>query len=386
MVPTGAAASAEPWKVLVVDDDPEVHAVTRLALGDFEMDGRPLQLLIAMSGAEAREVWRKTSDIALVLLDVVMESEHAGFDFVHFVRDEMKNPTTRIVLRTGQPGQAPALEVMARYEIDDYRTKTELTFERLIVLVSAGLRTYRLLRLMDERQRQLEISNRELERFAYVVSHDLQAPLRSIIGFGTMLQQGYADSLSPQGREMLAAVQRSAQDMGLLIRDLLEYSRVGRTQTPMTAVSLDAMVDSALRNLQAVIAQRDATIERGPLPTIMGNATLLTQLFTNLIGNAIKFQPGPHPWVRIEARDLGSEWELRVSDRGIGIEAKSLNEVFEPFRRLHSQDEYPGTGIGLGICRRVVEVHGGQIHAESEPGQGTTMVISLAHGPAEDHK
>jgi signal transduction histidine kinase len=372
------AAALEPWRVLVVDDDPEVHAVTRLALSDFEMDGRPLQLLIALSDREARRIWSETADIALVLLDVVMETEHAGFDFVRFVREEKKNAHTRIVLRTGQPGQAPALEVIARYEIDDYRTKTELTFERLNVLVSAALRTYRLLREMDARRQQLESSNRELERFAYVVSHDLQAPLRSVVGFGQLLAAQVAESVGPEASKMLSTMLSSARDMDQLIRDLLEYSRIGRLATVKTDVDLNIVLNLACQRVRSVIDQRHAEIRRGPLPTVLGNSGMLTQLFANLIDNAIKFQPDARPLVAIDARESASGWEIRVADRGIGIEAEHLSEIFEPFRRVaESQEKFPGTGIGLAICRRVAEVHGGRIHAESVKGQGTTMVLSL---------
>ena len=373
--PVGAV---EPWRVLVVDDDPEVHAVTRLALSDFEMDGRPLKLLIARSDEEARRVWRESADIALVLLDVVMETEHAGFDFVHFVREEMANLHTRIVLRTGQPGQAPALEVIARYEIDDYRTKTELTFERLNVLVSAALRTYRLLREMDARRVELEASNKELERFAYVVSHDLQSPLRAVLGFGSLLSERASAQLSPESRDFLSRILGSARDMSQLIRDLLEYSRIGRIGAPMGEIDLNGVIEAACERVRALIDQRHAQIRRGVLPAVSGNVALLTQLFANLIDNAIKFQPGEAPVIEIGAEVLPSGVEVRVSDRGVGIASEHLSEIFEPFRRIvQAPINVPGTGIGLAICRRVAEVHGGNIRAESVPGQGTTMIVWL---------
>ncbi|HZP11623.1 MAG TPA: ATP-binding protein [Nevskiaceae bacterium] len=376
--PPSPVGAVEPWRVLIVDDDPEVHAVTRLALSDFEMDGRPLQLLIARSDEEARRVWRESADIALVLLDVVMETEHAGFDFVRFVREEMGNLHTRIVLRTGQPGQAPALEVISRYEIDDYRTKTELTFERLNVLVSAALRTYRLLREMDARRVQLEASNKELERFAYVVSHDLQSPLRAVLGFGSLLSERAGASLSPESRDFLARILSGARDMSQLIRDLLEYSRIGRAGAPMGEVNLNTVIEAACERVRAAIDQRHAQIHRGVLPSVSGNAALLTQLFANLIDNAIKFQPGEQPVVEIGAQASPSGVEVRVADRGVGIASEHLSEIFEPFRRIvQSTVTAPGTGIGLAICRRVAEVHGGNIRAESQQGQGTTMIVWL---------
>lgn len=165
-----APGTESPWRILVVDDDAEVHAVTRLALSDLCLGDRPLEILGARSAAEARALWLRQCDIALVLLDVVMETDLAGLDFVRFVRDEQGDDRVRIVLRTGQPGQAPALEVLKQYEIDDYRTKTDLTYQRLNVVVSTALRTYRLLRERDERQRALEASNVELRRLNRVYS------------------------------------------------------------------------------------------------------------------------------------------------------------------------------------------------------------------------
>ena len=372
-----AAPGRKPWILLVVDDDADVHTVTRLALGDFHFEGRPVEILSALSAEDARRLWRKTPDIALVLLDVVMETEHAGLDFVRFVREEMKNPRTRIVLRTGQPGQAPALDVVRRYEIDDYRAKTELTFERLHVLVSTALRTYRLLEQMDQRQRRLEDSNLDLERFAYVASHDLQTPLRGIISFTQILQQRYAASLPPEARELLDQVVGSSHKLVQLIRDLLEYSRVGNAQDALQTVDLNKVLDGVCERLRSVMDQRGVTLERSELPALECNPTLLSQALANLIENAIKFQPDKNPWVRVEAREVGAAWEIRVADRGIGIDAQYLDYVFEPFRRLHMADVFPGTGIGLAICRRVAESHGGSIRAESVKGEGTTMIVTL---------
>lgn len=157
-------ATVRPWRVLVVDDDSEVHAATRLALLDFSFEGRPLELLEAGSGEEARQLWLRERDIALVLLDVVMETDHAGLDFVRFLRDAQGDERVRIVLRTGHPGEIPAQNIIQQYQIDDYRTKTELTFQRLTLVISTALRTYRLLQERDERQQVLEASNRDLER------------------------------------------------------------------------------------------------------------------------------------------------------------------------------------------------------------------------------
>jgi signal transduction histidine kinase len=281
------------------------------------------------------------------------------------------------VLRTGQPGDAPPREIVARYEIDDYRAKTELTFDRLYIVVTTALRTYRLLEQLETRGMKLLESNEDLERFAYVASHDLQTPLRGIISFAQLLQRRLRGKLDAESAGLLELVLKGGHELHLLITDLLDFSRVGRSELSRTGVDLNHVLGSALDKIRATVESRDAQIESGPLPMVEGNATELEQLLRNLIENGIKFQPGARPRIAISSRAAGAFWEIRVSDRGIGIEAPYLERVFEVFHRLHPQDQFPGTGIGLAICRKVAQRHGGTIHAESAPGQGTTMVVRL---------
>lgn len=371
------ARVADPWRVLVVDDDEQVHAVTRLALGDFHFEGRPLDILNAVSAEQARAIWRSTSNIALVLLDVVMETDVAGLDFVRFVREEMGDLHARLVLRTGHAGQVPALDLVARYEIDDYRTKTELTFERLNVIVGTALRNYRLLTMMAQRQRQLEEALLDLERFVFLASHDLQTPLHSTLNFAQLLERRHAAELSPVARELLDYVVGGAREMEQLVNGLLVYSDAGRGDDVLKSEPLDDILDITCGRLRGLIERRGASIERSELPSIICNPAQVALLLLNLVENAIKFQPGDRPWVRVEARDAGLSWELRVIDRGIGIDAPYLEHVFAPFRHLHTADQYPGSGIGLAICRRIAEAHGGHIHAESVKGQGTTIIVAM---------
>jgi signal transduction histidine kinase len=373
--PAGGAAV---WRVLVVDDDPEVHAVTRLALNDFEFIGRRLEIISAQSASEARGLLVRNPDVALVLLDVVMETEHAGLDFARYIRDEIGNKTVRIVLRTGQPGQAPPREVVNRYEIDDYRTKTELTYERLYTLVLTSLRTYGLLQRMQEHQAALQRSNQELESFAYVASHDLQTPLRGVIGFAQLLQSRYKDKVDQEGQEMLAFIVSCGHDMRAVISDLLEFSRVGRVNNSIAPVDLNLVLQAVTHQLQATISQRGADVRCNALPTIDGNAVQMEQLFRNLLDNAIKFQPGDVPRVEVSARVReGGFWEVRVRDWGIGIDPAQADRIFELFRRLHPSDQFPGTGIGLAICKKIVEFHGGTIRVEPAPEHGSVFVIVL---------
>jgi signal transduction histidine kinase len=377
-----AAAPGRAWRVLVVDDDPEVHAVTRLALSDFEFIGRRLEIISADSASAARGLLVRHPDIALVLLDVVMETEHAGLDFARFVREDLGNKAVRIVLRTGQPGQAPPREVVQRYEIDDYRTKTELTYERLFTLVLTSLRTYRLLQQMQERETALRRSNQDLESFAYVASHDLQTPLRGVIGFAQLLQSRYRAVLDNEGQELLSFIVSSGHDMRAVINDLLEFSRVGRVNSSIAPVDLSRTLSTVLHQLQGPIGERGARIDIAALPTLEANGVQMEQLFRNLIDNALKFQPGPAPRVEVSARAVGGgDWELAVRDFGIGIDASQHERIFELFRRLHPADEFPGTGIGLAICKKIAGFHGGSIRVESVPKRGSTFFILLPAHP-----
>jgi len=372
-----APRAADPWRVLVIDDDPDLHSVTRLCYVDFRHDGRPVQVLSAHSAAEAREVLAHNPDIALVLLDVVMETEHAGLDLARYIRDELRNRMVRIVLRTGQPGQAPPREVVRQYEIDDYRTKTELTFERLQVLTVTALRTYQLLRAQEARERQLAQYSDEIERFAHAASHDLQTPLRTVVRYAQRLQEKYQAQLSGEGLEYLLYVVQGTRDLHRMIDDLLAYTRIGRRDAPPQRVSLNDAVQHACAQLQAEIDLRRATVECGALPTLPGDRAQLIEMFRQLIDNAIKFQPGASPMIAISAAKAGAQWEIRVVDRGVGIEPKQLARIFDPRPRPHGPDEFSGSGIGLAICRKIAQLHGGGIRAQSTPGTGTTIIVSL---------
>jgi signal transduction histidine kinase len=219
---------------------------------------------------------------------------------------------------------------------------------------------------------------RELEQFAYITSHDLQAPLRNIAGFSQLLTRRYQTKLDGDALEFLNFIDAGVRQMQLLIRDLLILSRVGRTEGKPDARSLDEPIRSALSAVQADIEKSGAKIEVGPMPEVPAVQTLVTQLFQNLIANAVKFQkPGTKPVVKISAEREGRYWHVRVEDNGIGIASDQLENIFAVFRRLHSAEEYEGTGIGLAICRKIVQHHRGEIWAESNGTNGSTFHVKL---------
>lgn len=226
-------------------------------------------------------------------------------------------------------------------------------------------------------RQQLESSNEELEQFAYVISHDLQAPLRGIVGFSQLLEQLHKDKLDDDGKEFIEMIVNGATGMQQQIIDLLELSRVGRMDTEFEQLPLDSCLDEALSRLQAVIDERNAIIERTPLPELTVVRGRMTQLLQNLISNALKFQPGDRPVVRIRATEQETAWLIQVEDEGIGISSEHSERIFQIFQRLHTADEYEGTGIGLAICRKIVQSHDGKIWVDPDYSGGTRIALSL---------
>jgi PAS domain S-box-containing protein len=232
-----------------------------------------------------------------------------------------------------------------------------------------------LLKILDELKR----SNIELEQFAYVASHDLQEPLRAVAGMVQLLQQRYKGQLDGRADEYIGLAVEGATRMQTLINDLLAYSRVERRGSPIKPTDANDALRSALRNLGTAILESGAAIANGDLPIVEADPTQLTQVFQNLIGNALKFHGERHPEIHIEARDIGDAWQFSVSDNGIGIEPQYHERIFLVFQRLHTRRDYPGTGIGLSICKKIVERHGGRIWIESTPGQGTIFHFTIPH-------
>lgn len=225
--------------------------------------------------------------------------------------------------------------------------------------------------------KELQRSNEALEQFAYAVSHDLQAPIRAIAGYATILRQDHEAELVDESRACVGKIESSAVHMGELVRDLLEYARVGSRGVEFKPVALDAALDRALDNLRGDVARQGAEVVREPLPRVSGDELQLVLLFQNLVGNAIKFHGAEAPRVKVSALRRGPHWIVTVADNGIGIAADYHESIFRVFERLHSGSTYPGTGIGLATCKRVVERHGGQIWVESAEGQGAAFSFSL---------
>ena len=224
---------------------------------------------------------------------------------------------------------------------------------------------------------QLSATIRELEQFAYTISHDLQAPLRSILGFSQLLSRRHKDQLSGEALEFLGYIEQSAQQAQAQIQDLLRLSRVGRGERHVETRSLEDTLRNVLKHLNERVQESSAVIDYDPLPRICTDHGLLAQLLQQLIDNAIKFhRPGEAPRVKIQVTAENSGWRISVADNGIGIPADQLDNVFIVFRRLHAADKYPGTGMGLTIARKIALLLGGSLHATSD-GNGSEFILQL---------
>jgi len=231
--------------------------------------------------------------------------------------------------------------------------------------------------VLRERTAELVQFNTELQRFTYVASHDLQEPARTVSNFCELLERRYGERLDDRGREWVGYAVAGSRRMQKLIADLLEYSRLQGRMNLFVPTDCAAALEDALDNLRSSIGEMRARITHDPLPSVMADASQLVQLFQNLIGNAIKFRGEGTPRVHVSAEPREKEWIFSVRDNGIGIEPRHRDQIFEVFRRLHPQGKYSGTGIGLAICKRVVEQHHGRIWVESEPGRGSVFHFSL---------
>ncbi len=227
-------------------------------------------------------------------------------------------------------------------------------------------------------QDSLTESNSALEQFAYVASHDLQEPLRTMGSYAQLLARNYKGKLDADADQFLAFILSASDRMSALVRDLLAYARLTTEEERASSIALDEDLEAALTHLQVAIEECGASVTHGPLPTLPVDRGQMVRLFQNLVGNALKYRKRDcPPKVHISAQQKGTEWVIAIQDNGIGFDPKYASAIFAPFKRLHTADEYPGTGVGLAICQRIVQAQRGRIWAESQPGEGTTFFFTL---------
>jgi len=280
-------------------------------------------------------------------------------------------------VRTGLPhGDGELLQLAAAF--DEMAASLERRVsERQRAEVELKALNENLERRVATRTKELKRSNEELEQFAYIASHDLQEPLRMVTNYLQLLRQRYQGKLDQNADEFIRFAFDGAERMQALIIGLLNYSRVGTQGKPFEPVDCEAVLGRAVSNLKVAIEESHAVIEHKPLPIVQGDSVQLTQLLQNLIGNVLKFRGPQPPRVEVRAQRKNAEWEFAIQDNGIGIAPKDFERIFMLFQRLHSREKYPGTGIGLSFCKKIVERHGGQIWLTSDPGKGTTFYFTI---------
>lgn len=386
---------SSPWQVLIVDDDQSVHQATRFALDDFAFEGRSLELLSAYSTQDARQMLQDTTDIAVILLDVVMESETAGLDFVRWVRDDLGNDRVRIVLRTGQPGYAPELEVVRNFDINDYREKSQLTVDKLTAALYTALRSFRDIMKLEHQSERLqdalvlaEKANKAKTNFIAHVSHEFRTPLNGIIGLSEMIA---LEALGPVGtpkyKEYAWDIATSGKHLQEMVERVLRFSESGGSrQVVYEAFDLRSLVSDlsglGLGDPLASDAKEDENKQiRGKL-LLHADRSAVQSMLSNLISNAVRHNPAGCK-VRLTARPTTEGGlVLSVIDDGAGIDKNLLGQLDDTI--AVPDDPYVagrgGLGLGLVMTKSLIEAHGGKLKIDSSPKAGTRAQLIFPPG------
>src|SRR5579863_2976111 len=359
---TLAGTPAVPLRVLLVEDEP---ADVELALRALRHGGFTPTADVVQTAEEFTDLVRKNA-YDVILADYKLPNWN-GMESVEILRQEGLDIPVMVV--SGALGELTAVECIKRGAAD-YVLKDQLA--RLPESVRRAIREKQLREENKHGQDELARSNRDLEQFAYVASHDLQEPLRMVATYTQLLSERYRGKLDADADKYIHYAVDGALRMQTLVQDLLAFSRVGRKQEAPQETDCNLVVRSVMANLQSVIEETGARISYPALPVLVAAQSELVQLFQNLIGNAIKFRRTEVPEVRICARKKKNEWLFSVADNGIGIAPQHVEDVFVIFKRLHTREEYAGSGIGLAICKKIVEHNHGRNWVESQPGQGST--------------
>lgn len=318
----------------------------------------------------------KEHQFDMILLDLGLPDSGGINTFLDVHR---KSPGTPIIILTGLTDEKTGINAVKK-GAQDYLVKGQVDSNLLERSIKYSIERKKTEKELKETVEELKRSNDELQQFAYITSHDLQEPLRTIASYTQLIERRYKDRLDEDADEFLDFIVEAAVRMKDMIQGLLYYSRVGTRGGEFIPTNTEELLGTVLSNLNATIEENDATITHDDLPVVMADEGQLIQLFQNIISNSIKFRNGnKHPKIHISAyknEDM-DEYIFSVADNGIGIEPQYFNRIFEVFKRLHTRVEYEGTGIGLSISKRIIERHGGRIWVESHFGDGSTFYFSL---------
>mgnify|MGYP002789643951 CR=1 FL=1 len=355
--------------ILIVDDTPD-----NLRLLSAMLTNQRYEVRKALNGQRA--IFSAQADPPdLILLDIKMP-EMNGYEVCRILKADPATQDVPVIFISALDDALDKVQAFAAGGID-YVTKPFQEAE-VLARIENQLRIQRLQQKLTEQNKELARSNRELEQFAYVVSHDLQQPLQSVTGFVRLIMLKYQAGMDETAHDYLNRIHDAGMRMQRLIQDLLSYARLGTQEREFHPVDGNQLLEQVVENLQMVIAEKQVSLTHDPLPKLMGNETQLLQLFQNLISNAIKFMhPEVSPQIKISVNRQDRYWQFGIHDNGIGIAPENLDRIFEVFQRIHSEKKYPGSGIGLATCRKIVENHGGSIWVDSQLDVGTTFFFTL---------
>ena len=383
---SSAVQSESPLRILLVDDDEADRMILTRAL---LRSGPQVELTEAEHGASALELLKaKRFDCAL--LDYRLP-DMSGLDLIKEITGPEGSPIA-IILVTGEGGEAVATEAL-KSGAQDYLSKSDIAPAPMRRAINTAMEKVQLMCSLELQRLELERSNQELEQYAYVTSHDLQEPLRIIVSFLQLLEKRYGGKLDEKADEYIRYAVDGGQRMQQMISSLLELSRIGRADREYERVDVEEVLNEVLGNLKLAIEESGMVITHDPLPEISCNRPRIAQLLQNLVGNAIKYRNTENPRIHISAKPLPINamerltyattvrnqtiWRFCVTDNGIGMDQKYHDRAFVIFQRLHARDEYSGTGIGLSLCKKIVERHNGRIWFKSKPGVGTKFYFTL---------
>lgn len=354
--------------ILIIDDTQGDHDIIVEYLQETGADYR---FYHAFDAAEGLELYHK-HEIDCVLLDYHMPDKD-GLEVLKLLAEGDK--VVPVIMMTGDGNEFVAVTAM-KLGSQDYLSKKILTANALKRSVERAIERTEMIRRMEQYQAQLERSNHDLEQFSHIVAHDLKSPLRAVTQHLTLISNKNAALLDEKSKRSLEFAVEGASRMRLLIEALFEYARLGFSNPEFSKVNMETVLEQTISDLSIVIDERGVRITHDKLPEVKGDSILLAQLLQNLIANAIKYcKETPH--IHISASQKNGMWSISVKDNGIGIPASQHQQIFAIFRRLHVEEDYPGIGLGLAICDRIVKQHGGNIEVESEAGEGSCFSFTL---------
>jgi len=381
------------YLVLVVDDDEYVHQLTKMVLRGFSFEGAPIKLASAMSAKEAKYYIATHDNVAVALIDVVMETDHAGLDLVNYIREEQNNNQVRLLIRTGQPGAAPEESVFHDYDINDYLSKTDITAHKLRMALLNALRSYRDIHRAADLQRQImqaeqesiaaAAANEAKSQFLAHMSHEIRTPLNGILGLTDVLAQ---TQLNNTQQDFLKTIRHSGESLLSIINDILDFSKIeaGKLELENIDFSLGVLCDDLEGLFMPQVQEKSLgfhiDIDKNIPPYLKGDPLRIKQVLLNLISNSLKFTHEGSVSVAINLKqEKPLILEFIVTDTGIGISLEKQEQLFKPFTQVDSSTtrKYGGTGLGLQISQKLVQIMGGDIELKSEPNKGSEFHFEL---------